>query len=108
MRVYCNRFVYLSVCLSMLKLAFSKFIRFTSDTTYQTHNKGEKFCGIFSEIAPFQSQSPSSNLASQPFPPPQISACAFCDACAEGSVHCTSVHSLDVLLLHFTRQKLQD
>ena len=52
--------IVLSVCLSVLKLARSKFICSTNDTTYLTHNKGVKFCGIFSETAPLQSQSPSS------------------------------------------------
>ena len=55
-RGYCNR----SVCLSVLKLACSKFIRSTNDTACLMHNKGVKFCGIFSVTAPLQSQSPSS------------------------------------------------
>ena len=46
-----------SSCLSRLN---SKFNRSTNNTTYLTHNKGVKNCGIFSETAPLQSQSPSS------------------------------------------------
>ena len=53
-------FVCLFVCLSMVKFTCSGFIRSTNDTTYLTHNKGVKFCEIFSETAPLQSQSPSS------------------------------------------------
>ena len=48
----------LSVCLCS-KLACSTFIGSINDTTYLTHNQGVKFCGIFSETAPLQSQSPS-------------------------------------------------
>ena len=43
-------FVCLSVCLSVLKPACSKFIL--------THNKGVKFCGISSEASLLQSYSP--------------------------------------------------
>ena len=61
-------------CLSRLN---SKFNCSTNDTTYLTHNKGVKNCGIFSETAPLQSQSPSSIVllyyVSLPFSPPLIS-----------------------------------
>ena len=43
------------VCLFVrVKLACRKFITSTNDTAYLTHNKGVKFCGIFSEIAPLK------------------------------------------------------
>ena len=45
----------LSVSLSVPKLAFSKFIHSTNNTSYLTHNnKGAIICGIFSEAAPMQ------------------------------------------------------
>ena len=55
----CAARVGLSVCLSVLKLACSKFIPSTNGTTYLTHNKGVNFYEISSETAPLQSQSPS-------------------------------------------------
>ena len=45
------------VCLFVRKLTCGKFIHSTNDIA---HNKGVKVCGIFSETAPLQSQSPSS------------------------------------------------
>ena len=42
-------FVHLSLCLLVWpKLACSKFICSTNDTTYLMHNEGVEFCGIFS------------------------------------------------------------
>ena len=44
----------LSVSLSVCSHSYSKFIRSKNGTTYQMHNKGVKFCGIFSETSPLQ------------------------------------------------------
>ena len=59
------------------------------------HKKGVKFCRIFSENAPLQSQSPSS-IACMQVSPPLISTCTFCDACTEGSVHSCIVYGVCV------------
>ena len=72
------RCVGLLVCLFVLKLACGKFIPSTNDTTYLTHNKGVKLCGIFSETAPLQSQSPS-NIVRLLRKSAILSACTFCD-----------------------------
>ena len=61
------------------------------------HNKGVKYCWIFSETAPLQSQSPSSNvwlLHESTISPSLISTCTFLNAYAKSTVHSFNLNEL--------------
>ena len=74
----------------MLKLACSKFLRSTNKTTYLTHNKGVKICGIFSETIALQSQSPFTIAwVLCIFSPSLISTCKLC---ARRGLHFSAFH----------------
>ena len=62
---------YVCVCVSVNRhLTSGASVRLENDTMYSAGNEGQKICGVFSENAPLQSYSGSSNvrlMRSRPF-----------------------------------------
>lgn len=88
-------------CWNMLVVILS-----TNDTTYQTHNKGVKICGIFlrncsvAELQSFQHCTVTTWIGH--FPPPVTSTCALC---VHGgfSLQCYSFHVEHMFVIYIVK-----